>query len=77
LKKALELHTMANDGLGQGKDCAWLGGVYKQKGQLHDAKAMFEKAINLTMKAQDSVSEKQCIKDLNTVVTQMNNNNRI
>jgi uncharacterized protein HemY len=77
LKKALELHTMANDGLGQGKDCAWLGRIYKQRGQLHDAKAMFEKAMDLAMKAQDSVSEKEYIKDLNDVIAQMNNSSRV
>ncbi|KAN0135988.1 hypothetical protein V8E53_006149 [Lactarius tabidus] len=68
-KKALKFHTIANSSLGQGGDYSWLGRIYKQRGQLHDAKAMFKKAIYWKKKA--NVLEKEDVKDLNTVITQM------
>jgi hypothetical protein len=45
--------------------------VYKQKGQLYDAKAMFEKAIYLAKKAQASAAEEEGINYLNAVISQM------
>jgi tetratricopeptide (TPR) repeat protein len=68
-KMALELHTIAHNGLGQGVACSRLGRIYKQRGQLHDAKAMFDKAIDLKKKA--NLSEKDDIKYLNAVISQM------
>ena len=42
-----------------------------KKGQLFDAKIMFEKAIDLHNKVQDSTSEKQDVEYLNVVINKM------
>ena len=64
-------HTMANNAIGLQGDYSLLGRAYKQREQLHDAKAMFEKAIHFARKAQSHDLVKEDEDSLNAVIAQM------
>ena len=70
-KKALQFFTMGKYVYGQGLALSQLGYIYKTIWQLHDAKSMFEQAMNFYKKAQYSAGEKYVADELSYVMVQM------
>ena len=71
IKKALELYTVAQDAIGQGDAYCAMGQIYIMRGQFNDAERMFEKAMVFHKKAQNSFAEKEDVKFLNFVRSQL------
>jgi tetratricopeptide (TPR) repeat protein len=52
-QKALAIHKIANDIIGQGSDYCGLGQIYYRLGKLHEAESLFSKALELHTNAND------------------------